>query len=136
MSVREYRMNAMYDFAVEQPEGFTVEEAMAALDLTHAQANKAIRDVRLTFADDEINLVCDPQGRGDRWLYRLVGTIEAGSPWVANRNRDLDSRLHTIYAVSTSLARAADGRTVIGRRAKRVQLVIGRLIEDLAEIAT
>jgi hypothetical protein len=136
MTKRELRRDALYDYAVAHPEGFTAPQAMADLELTGKQADIAVRDVRLMLGSDEINLVCDPQGSRDPWLYRLVGDMDGAAPWIANRERDMMSRLQTVRAVASSIVHATDGRSLGGRRAAKVRRTITRLIEDLEESQT
>lgn len=124
----------LFDFAVLHPEGFTNEEALAELGLKHITTlNRVIRRLRLILGTDEINLVCDPQGQRERWLYRLIGTIDLGSPWIRNRLRDLEARLETQHSVARSLVNATDGRSIEGRKARLCAKTLGRLREDLAE---
>ena len=125
----------LFDFAVTRPDGFTNEEALPVLNLKRIeQFNKAVRRLRLILEDDTIQLVCDPQGSGEDWLYRLVGNLDDAGPWVNNRLRDLNARLETQHAVAKSLVTATDGRTIEGRKARLVAKTLGRLREDLDDV--
>lgn len=135
MKREEVLAGELFDYAVAH-QTFTNEEAMAALGINHLGAfNRVARRLRLLLGDDDrINLVCDPQGRSERWLYRLVGSPEDAGPWVANRLRDLQARLETQHAVSQSLVSATDGRTTEGRKARIYAKAFGRLIEDVKDL--
>lgn len=126
----------LFDFAVSRPEGFTNVEAMAELEIKRlSDFNRSARRLRITLGeDDEINLVCDPQGSGEKWLYRLVGNLEEAGPWVANRLRDMEARLETQHGVAKSVVTATDGRSVEGRKARLFAKVYSRLREDLEEL--
>jgi hypothetical protein len=84
--------------------------------------------------DDQINLVCDPQGTGQPWLYRLIGDVDGARSWVANRLRDSETRIGTIRAICSSLVSATDGRSADGRRARIMDKGLTRILEDLAEL--
>lgn len=133
LSKRELRRDALYDLAADRPDGFTVTDVHQELGWPYGHIRMAIRDLRLLMEDDTISLVCDPQGKGERWLYRLVGTLEEGSPWIANRERDMLSRLQTVHAVASSIVNATDGRTITGRKAALTKRIVGRLLEDLSD---
>ena len=142
---RVEKVNDLWDFAVAHPEGFTWADVR---DETDAHGNPChpwaqersgffavTRALRITIgAGDSINLVCEPQGSGELWRYRLVGTYEAARPWNANRLGDIEARLETIAGVSRSLVAATDGRRVDGRKARLIAKTVGRLVEDLAEL--
>lgn len=125
------RASALFDFAVDNPDGFTRDEACEELDLTKDEFFKAARDVRRAFAEDTITLSCDPQGSGEQWLYRLVGTVDDSSPWVSNRLGDAESRFVTIAAVIGAIKNSTDGRTVNGRKAREIHLSVTQLLERL-----
>lgn len=136
-AIRKQRRDNLFDLAVAAPDGFTVENAMDVLGLTHPQANTAIRDLRrfLGESGDTINLPADPQSKGDRWLYRLVGSLNEVRGWVMNRVRDTESRLRTMQAMMSSIVAATDGRSIEGRKARVMDKALRRLVEDLDELA-
>lgn len=130
-------VDALFDYAVANPDGFTNQQFMDEHGLTHlTHFNKVANRLRAALADDTITLICDPQGSGERWTYRLVGNVEDGSPWVQNRLRDAESRFSTMAAVVTSLVNATDGRTLDGRRARLMLKSLTRLREDLADLTS
>lgn len=131
-------VDALFDYAVAHPDGFTNEQFMAVHGLSHlAEFNQAANRLRAALSGDTITLVCDPPGKGgERWIYRLVGNVEDGSPWVQNRLRDAESRFATMSAVVTSLVNATDGRTLDGRRARLMLKSLTRLREDLADLTS
>lgn len=124
----------LFDYATANPEGFTNEDFMAARDVSLERFKTAAKNLRKTFEDDTINLVCDPAGDGGRWIYRLVGTFKEAKPWIKNRLDDTESRLVTINSVATSSVNGSDGRTLEGRRARLIEKTTRRLIEDLVEL--
>lgn len=129
-------VEALFDYAVSKPDGFTNADFMAEFDVDLEAFNRAANKLRSVLADDTINLVCDPAGARAKWIYRLVGSIEDGSPWVQNRLRDAETRFTTISSVVQSLVKATDGRTADGRRARLMEKSLRRLLEDLGEIST
>lgn len=126
---------ALFDFAVANPDGFTNADFMAEYDIALPDFNKGVNKLRRILADDTITLVCDPSAVREKWIYRLVGTVEDGSPWVQNRLRDAESRFVTMSAVASTLVKSTDGRTGEGRRARLIDKSMRRLLEDLQEIA-
>jgi len=124
----------LFSYAASKPEGFTRYDVQEELGWRSQRFRKAVRELRTIFATDEINLICDPQGQGEAWMYQLVGTFEGASPWVTNRADDMETRLVTMLSVATSLVNASDGRTVEGRRARILQRHFQRAIEDLADL--
>ena len=132
---RELRRDFLFDYAVNNPDGFVIDELMA-YGWSHHQTNQAIRDLRLFFAGtgDTVNLPCDPQGRGARWLYRLVGDLQSVQGWTTNRVRDAEARVRTMQAMMQSIVAATDGRSTAGRKARVMERAFLRLIEDLDTI--
>jgi hypothetical protein len=141
---REERRDVLYDQLVANPDGITVEDMIdehaktyfgTSWDGLYRMARDAIHDLRLFLGEvDSINLICDPQGKGERWLYRLVGTPAEATPWLQNRFDDTESRLFTIESVARSMVTATDGRTKRGRKARVTERALRRLREDLADI--
>ena len=79
---RKQRRDDLFDLLVANPTGVTVDDMMDLYGWTHGEANNAIRDLRQFLGTtDNINLPCDPQGKGERWLYRLVGTLDDVRGW-------------------------------------------------------
>lgn len=137
MSAREQRRDDLFDALVAEPDGLTVQDMMDDNGWSHHQCNEAIRDLRRFLGDsgDSINLVCDPQGWNQRWLYRLVGSLADVRDWSRNRIRDGESRVRTMQAVMTSIVAATDGRSAEGRKARVMERGLRRLVEDLDELA-
>lgn len=135
MSVREARRDDLWDQLVANPGGITVDEMMDEQGWTHKQANDAIRDLRAYLGlFDDVNLPCDPQGSGERWKYRLVGTLDDVRGWTLNRINDADTRVRTMQAMTASIVKATSGRTVEGRRVRLMNKALTRLVEDLDEL--
>jgi hypothetical protein len=134
--IREVRRDALFDLAVAEPGGVTVDDICIELDITHHQANEAIRDLRRFLGDtDTINFPCEPTGKGERWVYRLVGDLDGMRVWNANRVRDAESRFRTMDGMMTSIVRSYRGqRTVESRKARVMERALQRLVEDLDTI--
>jgi hypothetical protein len=129
------KIGQLFDYAAGRPEGFTYQDVEKDLGWRKPEFTKVHRKLRLLLGgDDQINLVCDAQGRNEPWLYRLVGNIEGARAWVGNRLRDSETRILTIRAICASLVRATDGRSADGRRARIMQRGLTRILEDLAEL--
>jgi len=122
----------LFDFAASKPDGFTLPEASVALDVDERQMPRFVNALRREFAEGDINLVCDPNGKNEKWVYRLVGRPEDAQAWHSNRIGDMESRLETLQSVAHSMVNATDGRSIAGRKARLIDRALSRLIEDLA----
>lgn len=127
----ERAVNDLFDYATRRPEGFSRDEALDALGISHPDFNKAVNGVRRILAGDDIQLTCDPNGLREQWTYRLVGTAEKGGPWVDNRLRDSRARFMTLRDFTQSLVNATDGRTKDGRQAREMHMAAKHLLERL-----
>ncbi len=134
MGVTTVRAGELFDYAVEQPEGFESSDVCLELGWNKHQFEKAARQLRRILADDEINLVCANQGFGKPSRYELVGDMNRAGPWIAGRLRSMESQLETVYNVSKSTINGSDGRTVDGKKARLINRHVGRLREDLADL--
>jgi hypothetical protein len=131
-------VDLLFDFAVEHPEGFTYYMVEAKHRWDRSRFFETVRKLRMVCVhDDEITLVCVPQGAREAWLYRLVGV--ASDPdariWQANRLGDLEARLDTSENVATVLAAQADARTVVGRKARKIANTLGYLKGELQDLS-
>ena len=129
------RVGDLFDYAVAHPDGFTYVDVENDLGWDRGLFSWVARNLRAEFADDSVNLICEPQGQYEPWLYRLVGTADDARIWSTNRIADLEGRLHTMASVSESVKNATDGRTTEGRKARKINRTLVRLIEDLEDIA-
>lgn len=129
------KMGRLFDYAASQPEGFTYKDVEKDLGWHKPEFMRVSRQLRLLLGhDDQINLICDRQGRWQPWRYQLVGTMDQAREWGRNRIDDAEARMRTIAAVLDSIVRATDGRSRDGRRARIMQRAMTRAMEDLAEI--
>jgi hypothetical protein len=129
------RVGLLFDYAASRQSGFTYQDVERDLGWPKPRFTKVHRQLRRVLGgDDQINLVCDPQGRHEPWLYRLVGDVDGAKLWVGNRIRDSESRISTVQSVCASLVRATDRRTADGRRARIMDKGLTRIMEDLAEL--
>ncbi len=129
------KISRLFDFAVEHEDGFTYQDVQEELGWKRAEFFKVANRMRLMLGnDDTINLVCEPQGPSEPWRYKLIGNLRDAGRWNGNRLQDCESRILTIHAVLASIVQAVDGRTSEGKRARVMHRMLGRLIEDLAEL--
>jgi hypothetical protein len=125
---------SLYDYAVANPKGFTYVDVERDLRWDRKRLIVAVRQVRLLFHDDTLNLICDPQGFRQPWLYRLVGNYDDARPWSANRAGDLEARLNTMLAVAETVVHTSDGRTLPGKRARLIYSTLANLVVQLETI--
>lgn len=135
MDARSRRAALLFDFAVSKPNGFTLEDIEREFSWDRKTFFVAVRQLRTAMqGDDEINLVCNPRGSRQTWLYRLVGNYTDAKPWMSNRMGDMERRLETVQGVASSIKNATDGRSKEGRKARKVLRTVSYLIEELAAI--
>jgi hypothetical protein len=133
--VTEEELSRLFDVLVEH-QALTIHEIATDLECAVRRAQEVVREFRVVFGeDDTINLVCDPQGEGEPWLYSLTGTVEGAGPWTTRRVLDAETRLETMAGVMSSVIRATDGRATDGRKARIIHRAIVRAREDLADLA-
>lgn len=133
MSSTDDRAEALMEYAIARPDGFTNEEAMRQFGWTSLRHfNSACRRVRLIYGGDSMNLVCEPQGQRERWRYRLVGNVAEARTWFRNRIEDMEARIETMAAEASSYVHASDGRSLEGRKARYLATVLASVTEQLA----
>lgn len=125
----------LFDYAVSKPNGFTWSDATEDLEWSRPKFNLTVRQLRLVLGGDDINLVAEPGGHWEPYIYRLVGTYGEAREWLATRIRDMESRLELVHAVATSVTRAADGRSVQGRKARKIERTVGYLLRELGDMS-
>lgn len=137
---RQARVTAMFDWFADHPAGGTMAEIRKDLedetDWTWARetTKRTLRQLRLEFGGDQCNVVCDPVGHGNPYVYRLVGTFAEAAPWVRSRIAHTKAQLITMEAVHTSTSQVSDARTIEGREARAISRGIRRILEDIDEI--
>ena len=133
---RTARVGELFDLMANAPDGLTIYEIADGLGVEKQIADGAVRDFRMSFADDEINLTADPNGWQQPWLYKLVGTFEDARPWLNNRLGDMESRLETVGAVAASIESATKTRknSAEHRRARRMHRSLTYLVSELQDI--
>lgn len=131
MRVIDERVTQLFDLLMANPEGVTWSDIAAELEIDHGEANRVIRAFRLAFAKDTVNLTATPQGLREEWLYTLDADSEA---WAANRIADTESRLETMTAMMQTVVKATNPRTLAGRKARKMEVALRHLQEDLAEL--
>ena len=133
---RKARVDELFDLLAAAPDGLTKYEIADGLNVPVMVANGAIRDLRLAFQNDTINLAATPNGHRRPWLYQLVGNYEDARPWLVNRVGDLEARLETIEAVSGSIVNGARRGSIEHRKSSLINRRIRHLREELAAIVT
>lgn len=130
---RSVRAGDLFDFLVDRgSKGANVHEMAAHLKCPRRSTDQAIHDLRTILGDtQDVNLVAEPEIAGEPWVYRLTGDLATARFWITNRLRDSETRLRTEQAVMLSVARATDGRTSEGKRARITEQALRHLIEDL-----
>lgn len=129
----------IYDVLADAPDGMTIYDIAVKIDLPVHSCRRAMRNARLTLAEgDTLFVIAEPQGPREPWLYKLVdGKVlvrpdESG--WTTNRVGDAQSRVHLLHVAMDVAARATDGRSIEGRKARVMAKSLRRLDEDLTEI--
>lgn len=130
-------VSEVFDILTDSPEGATIYALADNLNITPSRVKDAIFQLRRDLAtDDDMNVIANrPKSRGP-WTYRLVGDLDGAKEWQENRLKDGETRIETIYSVSKSVARSTDGRTREGRQARLMEKSLGRLIEDINDLAS
>jgi hypothetical protein len=130
---RDDRVEDLLDYAMAHPT-WVLSEAAADLGWSIADVKATIRPLRSFLADFDYNLVCESPGTVGEWIYKLVGSVNDSSPWIANRMKDSHTRLRTISNVNASIAKSVDKRTVEGRKANLIHTTVEALLAQLDAI--
>jgi hypothetical protein len=132
---KEERVERLFDFAAAHEKGWTVHDAARGLRWTKEEVYHAIQALRDVFGEaKDVNLVCEPTGQRQAWLYRLTGKLEDVRWWGHNRTGDAMRRIRTILAVHRSVVAATNGRTLEGKMARVVVRHLQRLVEDATDL--
>lgn len=132
----EAHVNHMFDMLYAAPDGLTLQQMALMMNVSVDHTGHIVQMLRDELADDTINVPCDPDPANPRGphLYRLVGSMDAASPWLARRVLYCERAIRTTHAIASSLTNGLDGRSKQGRRARLLKKGLGRLIEDLDEL--
>lgn len=125
------RIGLLYDFAASRPEGFNKRDVAEYLDMDIRLVPDLLHQFRLELGDGDINLVAEPNGKGNLWTYRIVGNPDDARIWQTNRIGDMETRLVTMRSVAHSMSMGTDARTREGKKARKIDLALSRLLEDL-----
>lgn len=131
MSVLDLDANKLFDFSTDHAT-FTYEDACRAFGWPRTYFYKVVRRLRRILGEDEITLTCKTQGPYEPWLYSLVATIEGHEFWIGNRIKDAETRFLTMESTMRSIVGATDGRSMEGRKARRIEMSLRHLREELA----
>lgn len=131
---RRLRRDKLFDYLVANPQ-VTLRQIERHLGVSKSAAETSIRDLRLLFGDlDDITLICEPDGKGRPWLYRLVGNATEAFPYQSARLLHVEAELVTLEAQSRSIARSTDGRTIEGKKADLIESTVGYLNRELRRL--
>lgn len=132
----ETDIDALFDYAVANPGGFTRLDAEVTYGWTTAHFQEVERNLRAALATYAENLICNPDedNPGGLWIYRLTADVELTHEWHDNRLGDAETRLKTIMNVAQSAMHAHSGRTRTGKRARILYKAASRALEDLEEL--
>lgn len=133
MKVSQEQLDELFDLLVTEGT-VTLDQIMDRLGVPDWHAKKIIHQMRLLFADSDINLVSDPQGVDERWLYSLADNYEKAEPWLLNRLRDGGSRFKTMHAVAKSVSKGLDGHQAY--TARMFEIALRQTIELLDILLT
>jgi hypothetical protein len=128
----------LFDLLVEDQArsdgGVTIEQIAERLQVRLNYATRAVRQLRLLWGNEKENVVCTPQGRGERWRYKLTADYDESRDWRVNRLRDALARAETMEAVFEAIASGLDGRSTEGRAMKGIAKQQRRIVEDVREL--
>jgi hypothetical protein len=129
----------LFDMLMLQPNGITYEDIFIEMGWSRGKIIKTVQVLRdlLSQEYEKLSVTCDPDPDNPNgpWLYVLRAGERIVSPedttWTNNRIDDLERRIVTIKHVLDAAVRDTDGRTITGRKARKLQLHLGRALEDL-----
>lgn len=128
------------DCLVAAPEGIDIYSIAAKIQVPLPRTKKGMRELRLILGEnDRIFVTCEPNGKQQPWLYKLVGGGSMVNPeehlfWISNRVGDSESRIHTMRMSMQAAATDLDHRTVLGKKAITIERHLRHLEEDLQAI--
>lgn len=130
------KVDQAFDLLVAAPDGLTSRELADALGVSAGIAQRVVHDLRLVLGGtDVMTVVTEIEGLSNEpHTYRLVGSYDEARGWFSGRVGDLEARLTTIEYSAKAIAKSADGRTVEGRKAVKMERTLTYLREELAEI--
>jgi hypothetical protein len=114
------------------PAPWTIHDLSHALGCSLRPTQQAVHDLREIFGlMDDITLVCEPNGRGQPWLYWLVGRPDDSAWWEAWTVLRLHVTAETAKSVLEAALRGIDRRTVEARSARVVVAAVENVIRTL-----
>jgi hypothetical protein len=133
--VTPYRANQaaiLKAFVTAHPGPWTISDLARALKLGKRQTQQAVKDFReICGLMEDVTLICEPNGKGQPWLYRLVGRPDDSAWWEAWTVIRLHTTAETAKAVLEASLRGVDRRTVEARSARVVVSAIENVIHTL-----
>lgn len=129
-------LNRLFDALSDAPEGWTIHEISAYLDVPQHVAFNTIRALRMACGDsDDINVSYKVDGRQRR--YVLVGNLDAAKERLQIRLSTYLANFETEQAILQSIVTAYKGkRNREAQKARTVLKYFTRLAEDIGELET
>lgn len=118
--------------ALAARESFTIPALAAHLGVSNTIARGVVARLRHQLAEDRVNIVCRPQGKGEPWRYELVGDMADAENWRSVRVRSLKAQLGTVRDVANSMMNATPEASPEGRTVRFVLLQVDHLLDGIA----
>jgi hypothetical protein len=118
--VTPYRANQaaiLKAFVTAHPGPWTISDLARALKLGKRQTQQAVKDFReICGLMEDVTLICEPNGKGQPWLYRLVGRPDDSAWWEAWTVIRLHTTAETAKAVPPHRGGSIGPRCGLGHR--------------------
>lgn len=125
-----------FNFIKANPAGVTKYEVAEHLGLSVGYTEVLIHRLREVLGNTEdVNIPAEPPGYRGPWYYKVVGTMDETQPWADFMLANAETRIETLHSTAKSMVSATDARTREGRKVRAIAKQLGRLIEDLDDIA-
>lgn len=132
---RVEQLNRLFDLFAQHPDGMTLRQLGAALNVSRGVIQARIRELRQMFADDDYNIVGNlPATPRAPYVFQLVRVGEDTRWWHNHQMQHLESRLKTITAVAESVTHMTDGRSIEGKKARKIHRTLEYLEKELQDI--
>lgn len=132
------KVEQVFDYLAGHPDGATGDEMAAWLEVSKSTIQRVVHDLRIVLGGtDSITVTCEALGLPtEPHTYRLVGNLEDATGWLSARILEQEVRLETIEYSTASLVTGSDGRTLEGKKARKIHRTLKYLREELAEIGS
>jgi DNA-binding transcriptional regulator LsrR (DeoR family) len=131
--IAQSRRMAVLDTLQQHPEGLSAADIARQMGVRLRVIRRDIRRLRRDVSVDNIPAV--PNGHRQPWLYFLTNEAQPNEAWAKNRVADMESRFLTQIGQAKTMVRVTNGRTVEGRKARKIERTLEYLMRELDEIA-